>query len=178
MRIATKPKPWLSSPLLSAGPPAQKRVRSSTDVEERSKLPLHSSELELEDLEPEASSLPCDGPQKLKFPDAVLWLSPVNRDLLQRITVHDSLPQQRRGGRRLSSNNFLNFAATHTVLFATGRWRQPPFPQHSTVGASRSRCSPFCCSRRDIMPSIEMELCSTANPLFSFRVGKPHYKKP
>ena len=66
-RLAKKPKPGLSSPLPSAGPPAQKRVRSSTDVEERSEVPRHSSELELEDLEPEASSLPCDGPQELKF---------------------------------------------------------------------------------------------------------------
>ena len=61
-------------------------MRASTDVEERSKLPLHSSELELEDLEPKASSLPFDGPQELKFALAHQWLSPVSRDQLQLIT--------------------------------------------------------------------------------------------
>ena len=59
-------------------------------------MPRHSSELELEDLEPEASSLPFDGPQELKFALADQWLSPVNRDQLQRITGHDPLPQERR----------------------------------------------------------------------------------
>ena len=164
--------------MLSAGPPAQKRVRSSTDILERSKLPRHSSELELEDLEPEASSLPCDGPQELKFPDGRVWLSPVNRNQLQLIPGDGPHELERRHGRRLSSKNFLYLAATHTVLFATGRRRQPPFPQHSTVGASRSRCSPFCCSRRSILLNRECTPFTDKTCDQLSRVGKPHYKKP